>query len=411
VLTPYLSLLRRPGTFRFSSAGFIQRLPLSMLGLGVVLFLTLRGEPYAVAGTIAAVGAVTNACVGPFVSRYIDRLTQHRVLPVVVVIALAFQITFLVLVLSGAPVWTWFVSFALGEAFVPNVGSLIRARWAFVLSDADDVRTAFAFESVVDEFVFLIGPILATVLAVSWIAWGAIGASIALLAIGTLLLVPQRATEPEPAGVGHHEGKAAIRYTGVPLVFAVFFLAGGLFGASEVSTIAFAAERDIRVWTGVLLACYATGSALAGLIVGTRHSSRSLSHQFRIAVIAMGFIALPFPFVTSPVLLGALSFLAGLAVAPSMITGMALTERLVPASRLTEGLTIVISGLTVGFAAGTSLAGPLIDAHGSRAGFAVCAAFSLLGAALVAVGTAHLDRALRGVTLSGHPSTAGDGRV
>ena len=42
------------------------------------------------------------------------------------------------LVLLDAPVWTWFASFALGEAFVPNVGSLIRARWAHVLPLATD---------------------------------------------------------------------------------------------------------------------------------------------------------------------------------------------------------------------------------------------------------------------------------
>ena len=398
VLSPYVSLLRRPGTLRFSTAGFIQRLPMSMLGLGVVLFLTLRGEPYAVAGTIAAVGALANAGVGPFVSRSIDRFTQHRVLPFAVTIALVCQAAFVLLVLDDAPVWAWFLSFALGEAFVPQVGSLIRARWAFVLTDAAEVRTAFAFESVLDEVGFLIGPIVATVLALSWVTWGAIGASIALLAIGTLLLVPQRATEPKAAGTEHHEGKAAIRYAGIPLVFTVFIFIGGMFGSSEVSTIAFAAEHDLRVWTGVLLACYATGSGLAGLTLGARHPTLPLPGQFRIAVVAMGFVALFFPFVSSPVLLGILSFMSGVTVGPSLITGMALTERLVPGGRLTEGLTIVLSGLTVGFATGTSLAGPLLDAHGAPAGFAVGAGFALLAAALVAMGTPSLGRALRAVT-------------
>jgi len=201
VLSPYVSILRRPGTLRFSAAGFVTRLPMSMLGLGVVLFLTLRGEPYAIAGTIAASGALASAAVSPFVSRYVDRLTQHRVLPVAALIAVVLQSVFLALVLGGAPVWTWYAAFALGEAFVPNVGSLIRARWAHVLDDEAEVRTAFALESVLDEVVFVVGPILATVLAVAWVSWGAIAASIALLALGTLWLVPQRSTEPPPAGI------------------------------------------------------------------------------------------------------------------------------------------------------------------------------------------------------------------
>ena len=394
MLTPYVSLLRKPGTLRFSASGFVQRLPMSMLGLGSVLFLTLRGESYAVAGAVSAAGALANAGVGPFLSRYIDRFTQHRVLPIAVTLALMFQVAFVLLVLAEAPVWTWFVSFALGEACVPNVGSLIRARWAHVLNEPSDVRTAFAFESVLDEVVFVIGPPVATILAVSWVSWGAIGASIALLAVGTLLLVPQRATEPPAAGSEHHQGKAAIRYAGVPLVFAVFILVGGVFGGYEVTTVAFASEHGVRGWVGLLMALYAFGSGVSGLVLGTRHPTRSLSSQFRLAVVAMGIVGLPFPFIGSVPVLGVLSLLAGLAVAPTLITGMALTERLVPSSRLTEGLTVVIAGITVGFALGTSISGLIIDAHGASAAYAVLTVCAVLAAALTLAGTAYLGRSL-----------------
>ena len=395
MLSPYASLLRRPGTLRFSAAGFVQRLPMSMLGLGVVLFLTLRGEPYAIAGTIAASGALASAAVSPFVSRYIDRLTQHRVLPVAVLVAVVLQSTFLVLVLGGAPVWTWYVSFALGEAFVPNGGSLIRARWAYVLDDETEVRTAFALESVLDEVVFVIGPIVATVLAIAWLSWGAIVASIVLLALGTLWLVPQRATEPPPAGIEHRDGKAAVRYAGVPLVFVVFVMAGGVFGSTEVSTTAFAAENDIRSWTGLLLACYALGSGVSGLLLGTIAPTRSLPKQLRLAVLAMAVVSLPFPFIGLPVVLGLMAFVSGFSVAPTLITGMGLIERLVPATRLTEGLTVAIAGLTVGFATGTAVSGPLIDAHGASAGFLVMVVCSLTAAVVTVLGTPHLERALR----------------
>jgi len=397
VLSPYVSILRRPGTLRFSAAGFVTRMPMSMLGLGVVLFLTLRGEPYAIAGTIAASGALASAAVSPFVSRYIDRLTQHRVLPIAALVAVVLQSVFLLLVLGGAAVWTWYVAFALGEAFVPNVGSLIRARWAYVLDDEAEVRTAFALESVLDEVVFVIGPIVATVLAVAWVSWGAIAASITLLALGTLWLVPQRSTEPPPAGIEHRDGKAAMRYAGVPLVFVVFVLAGGVFGSTEVSTTAFAAEHDIRSWTGLLLACYALGSGLAGLVLGTLHPRIPLPHQLRLTVLAMAVVSLPFPFIRLPVVLGVLAFLSGLAVAPTLITGMGLIERLVPATRLTEGLTVGIAGLTVGFATGTAVSGPLIDSHGASAGFLVMIACSITAAVVAVLGTPYLDRSMRAV--------------
>jgi MFS family permease len=406
VLTPYADLLRRPGTLRFSASGFVQRLPMSMLGLGEVLFLTLRGEPYAVAGAISAIGALASAGVGPFVSRYVDRYTQHRVLPLAVSISVTFQVAFVLLVLAGAPMWTWFVTFALGEAFVPNGGSLIRARWAYVLDQADEVRTAFALESVLDEAVFVTGPPIATLIAVSWVSWGAIGAAIALLVTGTALLVPQRSTEPPAAGVEHRDGKAALRYAGVPLVFAVFLLVGSMFGAVEVDTVAFAAEQDIRPFPGVLLAIYALGSGIAGLLLGVSHPRIGLPQQFRIALVSLAVVGLPFPFVSSPVLMGVLSFVAGFAVAPSLITGFALTERLVPATRLTEGLTVVTAGITVGFAVGTAAAGPLIDAHGASTGFVVLSVSAVLAAAVTGLGPPYLTGSLARADAGSAPDDA-----
>ena len=56
---------------------------------------------------------------------------------------------------------------------------------------------------------------MATLLAISLVTWGAIGASIVLLVVGTLLLAPLRATEPPAAGAAHVGGRAAIRYAGV----------------------------------------------------------------------------------------------------------------------------------------------------------------------------------------------------
>ena len=46
----------------------------------------------------------------------------------------------------------------------PNIGALVRARWAHAL-EARRRQTAFAFESVVDEVVFVVGPPLVTFLA------------------------------------------------------------------------------------------------------------------------------------------------------------------------------------------------------------------------------------------------------
>jgi predicted MFS family arabinose efflux permease len=261
-----------------------------------------------------------------------------------------------------------------------------------VLDDQTEVRTAFAFESVLDEVIFVVGPPVATLLAVSVAPSAAIVAAVLLLAGGTALLVPQRATEPPPAGIEHREGKAAIRYSGVPLVFAAFLLLGVIFGAYEVITVAFAAEQGHRAVAGLLLAAYALGSGVAGLALGATHPRIPLPRQFLFALTGIAVVALPFPFVHHLWLLGVLGFVAGLAVAPSLITGMALTEQLVPSTRLTEGLTVVVAGIALGVAVGASLVGPIIDAHGASPAYYVVTAAGLCAGLVGWAGSRRLRR-------------------
>jgi MFS family permease len=82
-------------------------------------------------------------------------------------------------------------------------------------------------------------------------------------------------------------------------------------------------------------------------------------------------------------LLAVALFLAGLSIAPTMITTMSLIEEHVPRAKLTEGMTWVSTGLAVGVALGSSVAGWVIDAAGARAGYGVPV---VAGAVAVAVG-------------------------
>ena len=63
--------------------------------------------------------------------------------------------------------------------------------------------------------------------------------------------------------------------------------------------------------------------------------------------------------------------LAGLFFAPTMIVAMSLVERIVPESKLTEGMTWLLAGLNVGVAGGAAASGQVVDAWGAKAGFNV----------------------------------------
>ena len=58
------------------------------------------------------------------------------------------------------PVWTLFVS-ALLAAAMPSMPAMVRARWTELYRDTPKLDTAFAFELVADEVVYITGSILA----------------------------------------------------------------------------------------------------------------------------------------------------------------------------------------------------------------------------------------------------------
>jgi MFS family permease len=174
-----------------------------------------------------------------------------------------------------------------------------------------------------------------------------------------------------------------------------------VFGSVEVVVVAFADERGQRVLAGLVLACYAAGSLVAGLVYGAQRWRRQLADRFVLAAACFG-LATVLPLAANSVaVLAPLVFLTGLAIAPVLITGMSLVERLVPRRGLTEGLTWSTTALTVGVTVGAAFAGPLVDAYGANAGFRLAAG----AAALTALAALVVRPWLAGA----HPSVPGPG--
>jgi MFS family permease len=97
--------------------------------------------------------------------------------------------------------------------------------------------------------------------------------------------------------------------------------------------------------------------------------------------------------VGSLLLLVPAAFLAGLSIAPILVSGMSLVESRVPRSALTESLAWTTTGLTLGVTAGSPIAGAVVDHRGAQAGFVVPALAGVLAGVLVLAGTPLLRRA------------------
>ncbi|MFD0471853.1 hypothetical protein ACFQ0B_28720 [Nonomuraea thailandensis] len=78
---PYRGLFERPGTKAFVLAGLVGRMPMSMLGIGVILLITALTDNYATAGAVGAVSNLAFAAAAPLSGRLADRFGQGRVIP------------------------------------------------------------------------------------------------------------------------------------------------------------------------------------------------------------------------------------------------------------------------------------------------------------------------------------------
>lgn len=388
MFSTYAQILKYPGAALFSITGLFARLQMSMASLGATLLIVHERDSYALAAMITAVYAVSAAFIGPQASRLTDRLGQARIVPVQLMVHVPAMLALIwVATLDGRTPLLFVLAFFAGAA-QPSIGSLIRARWSRIYTGTPSLRTAFAMESLVDEIVFITGPPLATFLAQQVAPASALLVATTFLTVGSTLLIVQRKTQPIPSGRGVPAPKgAAILIPGVGAIAAIFVFMGAVFGAFEIVTVGYAAEQGVPTATGVLLALYSLGSLVAGFLFGARHFKASLPRQFLLSVTALAVVSAPFSVMPNVYWMGVAALLAGVAVAPVLISGLSLVEHAVPGNRLTESMTWVSGGLSVGLAAGMLLSGFLLDAFSASTAYLV-----VTGAALAAFVTAGLVR-------------------
>ncbi|HET6626855.1 MAG TPA: MFS transporter [Nocardioidaceae bacterium] len=391
MFTPYRRVLALPGALAFSMSGLVARLPISMVSLGIVLLVSTRSGSYSLAGAVSASYLIANAVFAVLQARLTDRLGQSRVLPATILVFAVALALMMWAVEADWPMPVPHVFAALAGAALPQVGSSVRARWSHLTADNRDLQTAFAFEAVVDEAVFMLGPTIVTLLATTVHPLAGLVAAVVSGLAGTLALAAQRRTEPVPHRTPHavHATTALGWAVLGPLVVASFGM-GILFGAAEVATVAFSEELGAKAAAGPLLAVFALGSLLSGFITGAVSWRAPVQTRFRRGTLALALAMVPLPFVHGFVLMGTLLFLAGFAISPTLIASVSWVEETVPPNRLTEGISILTTGLAAGVAPGAAFAGIVVDHRGAFASFWVPVAAGFL-ATTVAFGTAFVS--------------------
>jgi MFS family permease len=367
----YRQVFAGNSAWRFSTAGFIARMPISMVGIGVLMFVQAERGSYTIAGALSATIAISGAIGGPISSRLVDRLGQHRVLPFQISITVASAIALIFLIPSDTPVGYLFI-FAISSGLAsPTIGALVRARWTSLLKSGPILLTAFSIESIIDEMIFILGPTVAATTSVKIHPAAPQIIAAVLLLIGGTWLASMRDSEPELHPRQNEHRRPVIFANGLPYVWVIHLAAGGFFGAIELSIIAVTEQADRPIYGGIFLALWSVGSLIGGLIYGGSDIKTPLATQLILisAILIPASVALIF--VESFTILAILSVVAGFGIAPLLIVSMGITQQRSPVGRTTEAISTMYAGLGLGFAAATAVTGWLIDNRGTNYAFGV----------------------------------------
>ena len=393
-LEPYADIFRIPGAWRFSVAGVIGRMPMSMVELGVVLLISAATGKYGVAGAVSAAGSVGFALSSPQVARLVDAHGQRRVLLPLLAVFAASTAALIVAVELHLRTWAFFVPGAIAGGTMPSLGTMVRARWSALLAGSPRLHTAFSFESVADELCFVVGPAAVTLLATEVFPAAGVGVAALLCLGGTLWFAAERRTEPV---VMHAAGSVSRgrRVRGAPaaglvVLVPVYLLLGAMFVSVDLSTVSFAQHFGHKPLAGFILGTYALGSATGGLWYGSRQWRAPVEKRFAVTLTLTVLGVATFWAQPNLVTLTCGLYLCGLAIAPTLIAGFSLLEAQAKPGRRTEAMSWLSSGIGVGLAAGASVVGFILDAHGPRVGYAFAAACGVASAVTCLVGLPRL---------------------
>ncbi|MEU0274919.1 MFS transporter [Streptomyces sp. NPDC006307] len=367
----YARLFALPGTRAFTVGNLIARLPMGIFSVSAVIMIAGAYGSYALAGAVTATGLAATAVVAPFTARLVDRYGQARIAVPATLVAAVGQLTMMVCVHVHAPAWMLFAAYA-ATATMPNTGGMSRARWAHLYrDDPAAVHTANAFEQAADELCFMLGPVLAAFLCAALFPEAGTLTGTVLLVTGVLIFAAQRSTEP-PVTPRTGRARTPLRTPGMPALLAVFLATGAVFGSMEVVTLAFVDGPS----AGLVLALQAAGSCVAGLVYGSAAAPAGDVRRRLLGCLAAMTALMSLPLLAASgtssllALAGAL-LLAGMATAPTMVTGMTLVQRLTPAGQLNEGMTLAVTALLGGIAAGSATGGWTIEHAGATTAYTV----------------------------------------
>lgn len=385
--------VRAPGVPRTLALALLSRVPLSAIGLLLVLQVRHLGHSYTLAGACSGACALGMAIGSPVLGRIIDRAGQAAVLSATGAAVVAVTALFSIIP-AGAPAPLFIMIALLIGAAQPPVGSCVRVLWRRML-EGPGFSALVTLDASLQELAFLSGPLLLIGLASGIGAAGALATTAAITGVVAALfaMLPEtrRFGGPEPRGVhAANDAPRAWRSGGVRLLLVVSALMGVAFGATELGLVTTADHHGARGASGILFALWGAGSFVGGIMWTRQTAGRHQAAAMPWLLLVLGVTSALIGAAPTIVLVGLGITLAGAAVAPLFGVVYSTMGDVAPPGALTEAFTLETSAITAGIALGSAVAGAAASAFGAPATFVLAGAAFLIACAAVRASSASV---------------------
>ncbi|WP_168915138.1 MFS transporter [Microcella flavibacter] len=385
-MSGYGDLLRTRGVARIIGAQLTARFPSGMISLAYLLHIEQIFDSYGSAGLVLGATSIGQAIAGPLTSRWMGVWGMRPVITLTLVVCAA---SLGVVAFVALPLWAYMIVGFIGGLANPPIQPAVRTIYPKMVT-SKQLTPLFSLDASAQEIIWVAGPVMTTFVATQVSTVAAIMLAGAFLIGGGVWFL----ASPEVGRVRIPRSRRSIGVVlsrpPVLLATVVGFLLVGACAAIEAAVVA--NFRDEGAEAGIVLAIWAIGSLAGGLAFG-QIPIGPWALARRMAVVFVGTAAAAFflDFWGLAITL----LIAGAGIAPALAVMFAIVSASVRFSETAEAYGWLGTGQLVGAALGSAAAGFLIDGYGATGGFAVGAAFALLGTVIPIVFVrAHPD--LRG---------------
>lgn len=371
----YLDLFKLPGVTRLILSILPGRLAYGMLGLATFFYVHKSSGSVAVAGLATGAEMLASSLTAGFRGHFIDKFGQTLPLSIFMP-SWAFFIVIFTQLHTTIPI-------LIAAAFIgltsPPVNLSSRPLWRTAVP-AEKIRTAYALDTTIMNATTVIGPFVATALALSVSESVALWTTASSMLVGGALMISMPLSrnwvpEPNPGGA-----LTALRDRG----FRILAVEGAIFGIGwgilEIAIPSSATIINRPELSGPLVATMSAASVVGGLLVGALKKSVTPLRGLKFSSLFMTLSALLLTMTHPGYSMGVSLALLGLAGGFAMVYHWEVIEAVRPEGTATTAQAWLWTVEGSMLAVGSAIGGYIVERSGSTIAF-VCVAAGLMSSA------------------------------